>query len=156
MKLVEKKALLDGIDKIIIKHLLEEARTPIQILAKACGISGAAIHQRLKKLENSRVISGSQIILNPKVLGFNTIAFIGIYLDKAIRNPEAVQQLKNIPEVVECHYTTGNWSIFVKLLCRDNEHLMQLLNKKIQSIEGVSRTETFISLQEQISHQVIF
>ena len=156
MKLVEKKALLDGIDKIIIKHLLEEARTPIQILAKACGISGAAIHQRLKKLENTRVISGSQIILNPKVLGFNTIAFIGIYLDKAIRNPEAVQQLKNIPEVVECHYTTGNWSIFVKLLCRDNEHLMQLLNKKIQSIEGVSRTETFISLQEQISRQVIF
>ena len=156
MKLVEKKALLDGIDKIIIKHLLEEARTPIQILAKASGISGAAIHQRLKKLENTRVISGSQIILNPKVLGFNTIAFIGIYLDKAIRNPEAVQQLKNIPEVVECHYTTGNWSIFVKLLCRDNEHLMQLLNKNIQSIEGVSRTETFISLQEQISRQVIF
>ena len=156
MKLVEKKALLDGIDKIIIKHLLEEARTPIQILAKACGISGAAIHQRLKKLENTGVISGSQIILNPKVLGFNTIAFIGIYLDKAIRNPEAVQQLKNIPEVVECHYTTGNWSIFVKLLCRDNEHLMQLLNKNIQSIEGVSRTETFISLQEQISRQVAF
>ena len=156
MKLVEKKALLDGIDKIIIRHLLEEARTPIQILAKACGISGAAIHQRLKKLENTGVISGSQIILNPKVLGFNTIAFIGIYLDKAIRNPEAVQQLKNIPEVVECHYTTGNWSIFVKLLCRDNEHLMQLLNKNIQSIEGVSRTETFISLQEQICRQVIF
>ncbi len=156
MKLVEKKALLDGIDKIIIRYLLEEARTPIQILAKACGISGAAIHQRLKKLENTGVISGSQIILNPKVLGFNTIAFIGIYLDKAIRNPEAVQQLKNIPEVVECHYTTGNWSIFAKLLCRDNEHLMQLLNKNIQSIEGVSRTETFISLQEQISRQVIF
>ena len=156
MKLVEKIALLDGIDKIIIKNLLDEARTPIQILAKACGISGAAIHQRLKKLENTGVISGSQIILNPKVLGFNTIAFIGIYLDKAIRNPEAVQQLKNIPEVVECHYTTGNWSIFVKLLCRDNEHLMQLLNKNIQSIEGVSRTETFISLQEQISRQVIF
>ena len=156
MKLVEKKALLDGIDKIIIRYLLEEARTPIQILAKACGISGAAIHKRLKKLENTGVISGSQIILNPKVLGFNTIAFIGIYLDKAIRNPEAVQQLKNIPEVVECHSTTGNWSIFVKLLCRDNEHLMQLLNKNIQSIEGVSRTETFISLQEQISRQVIF
>ena len=156
MKIVEKIALLDGIDKIIIKHLLYEARTPIQILAKACGISGAAIHQRLKKLENTGVISGSQIILNPKVLGFNTIAFIGIYLDKAIRNPEAVRQLKIIPEVIECHYTTGNWSIFVKLLCRDNEHLMQLLNKNIQSIEGVSRTETFISLQEQISRQVIF
>ena len=147
---------LDGIDKKILKMLMENSRRPILEIAKNIGISGAAIHQRLKKLENTGVISGSQIILNPKVLGFNTIAFIGIYLDKAIRNPEAVQQLKNIPEVVECHYTTGNWSIFVKLLCRDNEHLMQLLNKNIQSIEGVSRTETFISLQEQISRQVIF
>ena len=156
MKLVEKKALLDGIDKIIIKHLLKEARTPIQILSNACGISGAAIHQRLKKLENAGVVSGSQIILNPRILGFNTVAFIGIYLDKAIRNPEAVRQLKNIPEVIECHYTTGNWSIFVKLLCRDNEHLMQLLNKNIQTIDGVSRTETFISLQEQISRQIVF
>ena len=156
MKLVEKKALLDGIDKIIIKHLLKEARTPIQILSNACGISGAAIHQRLKKLENTGVISGSQIILNPKILGFNTVAFIGIYLDKAIRNPEAVRQLKIIPEVIECHYTTGNWSIFVKLLCRDNEHLMQLLNKNIQTINGVSRTETFISLQEQIIRQIVF
>ena len=156
MKLVEKKALLDGIDKIIIRYLLEEARTPIQILAKACGISGAAIHQRLKKLENTGVVSGSQVVLNPKILGFNTVAFVGVYLDKAIRNPEAVKQLKNIPEVIECHYTTGNWSIFVKLLCRDNEHLMQLLNKKIQTIYGVSRTETFISLQEQISRQIVF
>ena len=156
MKLVEKKVLLDGIDKIIIKHLLREARTPIQILSNACGISGAAIHQRLKTLENSGVVSGSQIILNPKILGFNTVAFIGIYLDKAIRNPEAVRQLKIIPEVIECHYTTGNWSIFVKLLCRDNEHLMQLLNKNIQTINGVSRTETFISLQEQISRQIVF
>ena len=112
--------------------------------------------RKIKKLENSGVVSGSQIILNPKILGFNTVAFIGVYLDKAVRNPEAVKQLKNIPEVIECHYTTGNWSIFVKLLCRDNEHLMQLLNKNIQSIEGVSRTETFISLQEQISRQVIF
>ena len=116
----------------------------------------AAIHQRLKKLENTGVVSGSQVILNPKILGFNTVAFVGVYLDKAIRNPEAVKQLKNIAEVIECHYTTGNWSIFVKLLCRDNEHMMQLLNKNIQSIEGVSRTETFISLQEQISRQVDF
>ena len=104
----------------------------------------------------SKVISGSQIILNPRILGFKTVAFIGIYLDKAIRNPEAVKQLKNIPEVIECHYTTGNWSIFTKLLCRDNEHLMELLNKKIQSIDGVSRTETFISLQEQINRQIKF
>ena len=79
---------------------------------------------------------------------------LGIYLDKAIRNPEAVKQLEQIDEVIECHYTTGNWSIFVKILCRDNEHLMELLNKKIQSVEGVSRTETFISLQQQLNRQI--
>jgi Lrp/AsnC family transcriptional regulator for asnA, asnC and gidA len=154
MKITKQTVSLDGIDKIILKLLLEDARTPIQVLAKASGISGAAVHQRLKKLEKAEVVSGSKIILNPKVLGYKTVAFIGIYLDKAMRNPEAVKQLKNIQEVIECHYTTGNWSIFAKLLCRDNEHLMELLNKKIQSVEGVSRTETFISLQEQMNRQI--
>ncbi len=156
MKIVRESVTVDGIDKIIIKNLLQDARTPIQVIASVAGISGAAVHQRLKKLEKANVISGSQIILNPKILGFKTVAFIGVYLDKAIRNPEAVKQLKNIPEVIECHYTTGNWSIFAKLLCRDNEHLMELLNKNIQSVEGVSRTETFISLEEQINRQVSF
>ncbi len=156
MKIVKQSVTVDGIDKIIIKNLLQDARTPIQVIASVAGISGAAVHQRLKKLEKAKVISGSQIILNPKILGFKTVAFIGVYLDKAIRNPEAVKQLKNIPEVIECHYTTGNWSIFAKLLCRDNEHLMELLNKNIQSVEGVSRTETFISLEEQINRQVSF
>jgi|TARA_X000001036_G_scaffold391550_1_gene389865 Lrp/AsnC family transcriptional regulator for asnA, asnC and gidA len=156
LKIVRQSVTVDGIDKIIIKNLLQDARTPIQVIASVAGISGAAVHQRLKKLEKANVISGSQIILNPKILGFKTVAFIGVYLDKAIRNPEAVKQLKNIPEVIECHYTTGNWSIFAKLLCRDNEHLMELLNKNIQSVEGVSRTETFISLEEQINRQVSF
>jgi Lrp/AsnC family transcriptional regulator for asnA, asnC and gidA len=82
------------------------------------------------------------------------MAFVGIYLDKAISNPEAVKQLQKIPEVLECHYTTGNWSIFIKILCKDNEHLMHLLNKEIQSISGVSRTETFISLNQQIDRQI--
>ena len=156
MKITEHTVAIDGIDKIILKSLLQDARTSIQVIAKASGISGAAVHQRLKKLEKAHVISGSQIILNPKILGYKTVAFIGIYLDKAMRNPEAVKQLKNIPEVVECHYTTGNWSIFAKLLCRDNEHLMELLDKKIQSVEGISRTETFISLQEQMNRQIAF
>ena len=156
MKIVKQSVTIDGIDKIIIKNLLQDARTPIQVIASVAGISGAAVHQRLKKLEKAKVISGSQIILNPKILGFKTVAFIGVYLDKAIRNPEAVKQLKNIPEVIECHYTTGYWSIIAKLLCRDNEHLMELLNKNIQSVEGVSRTETFISLEEQINRQVSF
>jgi len=153
MKISEQTVVIDGIDKIILKTLMNDARTPILAISKITGISGAAVHQRLKKLEKAEVISGSQIIINPKILGFKTVAFIGIYLDKAMRNPEAVKQLKSIPEVIECHYT-GNWSIFAKLLCKDNEHLMELLNKKIQSVEGVSRTETFISLQQQLNRQI--
>ena len=82
------------------------------------------------------------------------MAFVGIYLEKAANNSDAVRELKKIPEVLECHYTTGNWSILIKIICKDNEHLMQILNKKIQTIEGVSRTETFISLDQQIERQI--
>lgn len=145
---------IDGIDKEILRALMQDARTPVLEIARNVGISGAAIHQRLKKLEASGLIAGSKFIINPKVLGYTTMAFVGIYLDKAMRNPEAVKQLKEIPEVLECHYTTGNWSVFIKILCRDNEHLMNLLNKEIQSIKGVSRTETFISLDQQIERQI--
>ncbi|MCX7547016.1 Lrp/AsnC ligand binding domain-containing protein [Xanthomarina sp. F1114] len=154
MKVVNQNIEIDGIDKAILRALMNDARTPILEIARQVGISGAAIHQRLRKLEKSGIISGSKFVINPKVLGYTTMAFIGIYLDKAISNPEAVKQLKKIPEVLECHYTTGNWSIFIKILCRDNEHLMHLLNKDIQSIEGVSRTETFISLNQQIDRQI--
>jgi Lrp/AsnC family transcriptional regulator for asnA, asnC and gidA len=93
-------------------------------------------------------------VINPRVLGYTTMAFVGIFLDKAVSNPQAVRQLKGIPEVLECHYTTGNWSILIKVLCKDNEHLMQVLNKNIQAIDGVSRTETFISLEQQIDRQI--
>jgi len=154
MKVINQNIQIDGIDKKILRALMEDARTPILEIARQVGISGAAIHQRLRKLEKSKLISGSKFILNPKILGYTTMAFVGIYLDKAVSNPEAVKQLKKIPEVIECHYTTGNWSIFIKVLCKDNEHLMHLLNKDIQSITGVSRTETFMSLQQQIDRQI--
>lgn len=145
---------IDGIDKEILRDLMEDARKPILQIANRIGISGAAIHQRLRKLEQSGVISSSKLTINSKILGYNTMAFVGIYLDKAARNSEAVKDLKKIPEVLECHYTTGNWSILIKIICRDNEHLMHLLNTKIQAIEGVSRTETFISLDQQIDRQI--
>lgn len=154
MKTTSGSITIDGIDKTILRALMEDARTPILEIARQVGISGAAIHQRLRKLEKSGLIAGSKFVINPKVLGYTTMAFIGIYLDKAMSNPEAVKQLKKIPEVIECHYTTGNWSILIKILCRDNEHLMQLLNKDIQTIDGVSRTETFISLDQQIQRQI--
>ncbi|MCM5662251.1 MULTISPECIES: Lrp/AsnC ligand binding domain-containing protein [Galbibacter] len=154
MKFTNEIVEIDGIDKEILRNLMEDARKPILEIARKIGISGAAIHQRLRKLENSGLISGSKFVINPRLLGYHTMAFIGIYLDKAMRNPEAVKQLKEIPEVLECHYTTGNWSILIKILCKDNEHLMNVLNHKIQSIEGVSRTETFISLNQQIERQI--
>lgn len=154
MKKQSEKVKVDGIDKKILRYLMADARKPILEIARNIGISGAAIHQRLRKLENSGLIAGSKFIINPKVLGYTTMAYIGIFLDKAMSNPVAVRELEKIPEVLECHYTTGNWSILIKILCRDNEHLMQVLNKEIQQIEGISRTETFISLAQQIDRQI--
>ena len=145
---------LDGIDKKILKMLMENSRRPILEIAKNIGISGAAIHQRLRKLESQNLIIGSSIIVNTKVLGFTTMAFIGIFLDKATNNKTVVNQLKKIPEILECHYTTGDWSVLAKLICKDNEDLMEILTKKIQTIQGVSRTETYISLEQQINRQI--
>lgn len=154
MKIKNDELIIDGIDKIILRQLMQDARKPILEIARKVGISGAAIHQRLRKLEKSGLIAGSKFIVDPKVLGYRTMAFIGVYLDRAANNARAVRQLEDIPEVIECHYTTGNWSILIKILCKNNEDLMDLLNKKIQAIDGVSRTETFISLQQQIDRQI--
>ncbi|WP_347923848.1 Lrp/AsnC ligand binding domain-containing protein [Pontimicrobium sp. SW4] len=154
MKFINQNLHIDGIDKKILRALMNDARTPVLEIARQVGISGAAIHQRLRKLEKSGLLAGSKFMINPKTLGYTTMAFVGIFLDKAMSNPDAVRQLKKIPEVLECHYTTGNWSIFVKILCKDNEHLMHVLNSDIQTISGVSRTETFISLDQQIDRQI--
>jgi len=145
---------IDGIDKQILIELTTNSRTPILEISRKIGISGAAIHQRIKKLNDSGLIAGHQLKINPKVLGYSTLAFIGVYFDKAERNSDAIKKMKTIPEILECHYTTGNWSVLIKIICKNNEHLMTLLNKQIQSIEGVSRTETFISLEQQIDRQI--
>ena len=145
---------LDGIDKQILRMLMSNSRRPILEIAKNIGISGAAIHQRLRKLEKQNLILGSRIEINHKVLGYTTMAYIGIFLDRATNNLSVVNQLKEIPEILECHYTTGDWSVLTKLLCKDNEDLMEILTKKIQTIKGVSRTETYISLDQQINRQI--
>jgi len=111
-----KTITIDGIDKKILRALMDDARIPILEIARNINISGAAIHQRIRKLEKSGLISGSKFIIDPKVLGYKTIAFIGIYLDKAVHNIEAIKQLKKVPEVLECHYTTGNWNVLIKIL----------------------------------------
>ncbi|MCR8666919.1 Lrp/AsnC ligand binding domain-containing protein [Aestuariibaculum sp. M13] len=154
MKAKNRTITIDGIDKKILRALTTDARTPILEIARNVGISGAAIHQRLRKLEKAKLISGSKFILNSKVLGYNTMAFVGIYLDHAIKNEAIVKALKRIPEVLECHYTTGTYNIFIKLLCLDNAHLMHLLNNDIQTIPGVLQTESMISLDQQIDRQI--
>ncbi|MDO9261463.1 MAG: Lrp/AsnC ligand binding domain-containing protein [Flavobacteriaceae bacterium] len=149
-----KELHIDGIDKIILRHLTDDARTPILKISREIGISGAAIHQRLNKLEEAGLFEGSKFILNNKTLGYNTLAFVGIYLSSSDQYKSVIRKLKEIPEVIESHYTTGNYGIFIKILSKNNEHLMELLSKKIQAIEGVSRTETFISLDQQIQRQI--
>ena len=149
-----KELHIDGIDKIILRHLTEDARTPILKISREIGISGAAIHQRLNKLEESGLFDGSKFILNNKTLGYTTMAFVGIYLNSSDQYKSVLRKLKEIPEVIESHYTTGNYGIFIKVLSKNNEHLMELLSKKIQAIEGVSRTETFISLDQEIHRQI--
>lgn len=153
MKRKSKSVIIDGIDKKILRMLMEDARTPILEIARTVGISGAAIHQRLRKLEKSKLISGSKLMVDPSVLGLKTNAFIGVYFDNAADTPLIIKLLKRVPEVLECHYTTGNWNVFLKVLCKDNEHLMQLLNT-LQEINGIARTETFISLNQEIDRQV--
>jgi len=145
---------IDGIDKIIIRTLMKDARTPVLSIAREVGISGAAIHQRLRKLEKSKLIKGYKMILDPEALGYTTSAFVGIFLDSSSQYSSAIKRLKEIPEVVESHYTTGNYAIFIKILCKNNHDLMHLLNHQIQTIKGVSRTETYISLDQQFERQI--
>ncbi len=145
---------IDGIDKKILRKLMEDARTPILEIARLVGISGAAIHQRLKKLEKSGLISGTQCVIDYKVLGYATMAFVGVYLDKTMSHLDAVKMLKRIPEVLECHFTSGQWSLFIKIIGKSNAHLMQIINEHILTISGVVRTETFVSLDQQIDRQI--
>lgn len=146
---------MDSIDSQIINFLRKNAKVPIAELSEKIGISGAAIHKRIKKLEDKSIFTGSQVNIDPKKVGFTTLAFVGIFLEKAVDVNFAIKKLNKIKEITECHYTTGDWSILIKIYCKDNEHLMKLLNSKIQAIKGVSRTETFISLNQQISRQII-
>jgi Lrp/AsnC family transcriptional regulator for asnA, asnC and gidA len=145
---------IDGIDKKIIRSLIKDARIPILSIARDVGISGAAIHQRLRKLEKSELIDGYQMMINPKSLGYNTTAFVGVYLNSSAVLSSVIKRINEISEVIECHYTTGEFTIFIKVVCKENEDLMLLLDTKIKIIKGVFKFETFISLNQQIDRQV--
>ncbi len=143
-----KNLQIDSLDKRILSFLTKDARMAFLEVARECGVSGAAIHQRVQKLINDGVIVGSEFTIDPIKIGFSTTCYIGIYLESANLFDQVVEELKRIPEIVECHYTTGIYAIFIKVFAKDNNDLRNILAEKLQSIEGVSRTETFISLQE--------
>ena len=145
---------IDKLDKSILSILMEDARTPYLEIARGCNVSGATVHLRIQKLEKMGIIRGSRLIIDPGKLGVGICAFLGIYLDRGFHFNEVVEQLKAIEEIVECHYTTGIYSIFAKIYCRDTTHLREVLNDKIQAISGVDRTETLISLEETFERQI--
>ena len=144
---------LDAIDKKIVHMLMDNAKTSLAHISKNIGISTTAVHQRIKKLENAGVIENSISFLNPKKIGYKVVSFIGVFMDQPSHFQELIKSLHDINEVVEAHYTTGNYTVFLKVLCVDNDHLMQILNK-IQKLKGVTRTETFISLDQSINRQL--
>lgn len=145
---------IDNLDKKILKIVMHNARIPSKDVAMECGVSRAAIHQRLQRLIDMKVITGSGYHVNPKMLGLSTCTYIGVNLERGAMYRDVVPEITKIPEIVECHFTTGPYTMLLKLYARDNEHLMELLNKKIQMIPGVIGTETLISLDTSISRQI--
>jgi Lrp/AsnC family transcriptional regulator, regulator for asnA, asnC and gidA len=145
---------IDDLDKKILSILTKNARIPFLEVARDCDVSGAAIHQRVQRLSKLGIISGSQFNIEPKKLGYNTCAYIGIFLDNAAMFGDVSSRLLSISEIVQCHYTTGQYSMFMKVYAKDNEHLRRVLADKIQSIPGIMRTETFISLEVLADRQL--
>ncbi len=145
---------IDELDEKILRLITKNARIPFLEVARECGVSGAAIHQRVQRLLNIGVITGSEFIVNPQKLGYGTCAYMGINLEKAKFHKQVVEALNKIPEIVECHYVTGQYAIFIKIQTKTNKHLKKIIDEVFQEIEGMARTETFISLEMDFKRQV--
>ena len=144
---------LDKLDKWILRLIAEDARVPFLEVARACNVSGAAIHQRIQKLTKLGVIKGSQFIIDPEKIGYETCAYIGLNLRNPSDFDKVVSDLKKIPEVVECHYTTGDFDLFIKIYAINNHHLLNIIHDKLQPL-GLSRSETIISFNSAIDRQL--
>ena len=145
---------IDNLDKKILSILSKNARIPFKDVAAECGVSRAALHQRVQHLIAGGVITGSGFDVNPKSVGYSTCTYVGINLERGSMYKDVVQQLLTIPEIVECHFTTGSYTMLLKVYARDNEQLMDLLNNKMQMIPGVVSTETLISLDQSIKREI--
>ncbi len=143
----------DTLDLNILRYLSENARKPYLEIARECGVSGAAIHQRIQRLSANGVLRGAESIIDPSALGYETCAYVGIFLRDPSQFQSVVDALKQIPEVVECHFTTGQYDIFIKLYARNNDHLLHLLQNQIQAL-GLARTETLVSFKQIFKRQI--
>lgn len=145
---------VDNLDKKILAILSTNARIPFKDVATECGVSRAAIHQRVQRLMETGVITGSGFDVNPKSLGYRTCTYVGLNLERGSMYKEVVKRIVDIPEIVECHFTTGPYTMLLKAYARDNEELMDLLNNKLQTIAGVVSTETLISLEQSVKREI--
>lgn len=145
---------IDDVDRKILSFLVKNARMPFMEIARECGISGPAVHQRVRKLEKTGVITGSRLLVKPSAVGLSVCAFVSVSLTEASRYPEVISALKHVPEIVECHFVTGRHALLLKVYCYDNSHLMEVVMNTIQRIPHVSATDTTISLDEAFERQV--
>ena len=145
---------IDNLDRQILEIIMRNARIPSKDVAAKCGVSRAAIHQRIQRMIDMKVIIGPGYHVNPKTLGYTTCTYIGVRLEKGSMYKDVVPELEKIPEVVECHFTTGPYTMLCKLYARDNEHLMHLINDHVQQIAGVVSTETLISLDQSLNREI--
>ena len=144
---------IDKLDKQILNLISEDARIPFLEVARACNVSGAAIHQRIQKLTSMGVLKGSEFIIDPEKIGYETCAYIGLNLKHPETFDEVVERLREIPEVVECHYTTGNFDMFIKIYAYNNHHLLTIIHDKLQPL-GLASSQTLISFHTAISRQL--
>lgn len=145
---------IDNLDRKILEIVMRNARIPSKDIALVCGVSRAAVHQRIQRMIDIKVITGSGYNVDPKVLGYTTCTYVGVNLERGALYRDVVPELEKIPEIVECNYTTGPYTMLIKVYARDNEHLMDLLNNRIQMIPGVTGTETLISLDHSINREI--
>ena len=143
----------DSLDLKILQTLALNARKPYLEIARESGVSGAAVHQRIQRLTSRGVIHGSECLIDPAAVGYETCAYVGLYLRESGNFDKVVEGLKKIPEIVECHYTTGRYDIFVKIYARNNDHLLDILQHKVQGL-GMARTETLVSFKEVFKRPV--
>ena len=147
---------IDNVDLKILNILMEDAKIPYTEVAKRVFVSGGTVHVRMKKLEEMGIVTGTTLKMDYSKLGFDVTCFMGIYLLKSSLYDSVVNNLKEIPEIVKVHYTTGNYNIFIKIHCKDTRHLKDVLHDKIQKVEGIERTETLISLEESLNRHLTF